>query len=857
MKIKKTIKIFAGVFVLLGLLYIAVPLPRPLFENDYSTVVTDEEGNILRAFLNKGQQWHFPSQEDLKIPTKLKKAILHYEDRHFYRHPGINPVSLVRALFQNISSGKVKSGASTLSMQVIRLAFKRKRTFFNKWLEMHQALKLEITYSKEEIFKMYVDHAPYGGNIVGYYAASMKYFNRPPRRLTWSQAAVLAVLPNAPGLISPLVNREHLINKRNGLLKSLLEAEIIDAETYKSSLREPVPGAAQSFFRAAPHLARALKSKYSGFIHTTIHKKYQVAIEEMVKNHLKYLNTLGIRNGAVLVVETGTGKVRAYAGSQEFFAGDGGQVDGIVSPRSSGSILKPFLYALAMDEGHVLPSTVIRDVPSYFGSFSPSNADKKYNGLVTAKEALIRSLNVPAVRLLNAYGLYKFYIFLKAAGLSTLFRRPDEYGLTLVLGGAETTLYDLAVLYRGLGNYGKFGPLTLLSEKSSAGHPPHTDGAEQLLSPEACRLTLNVLKELRRPGSEYYWEQYRGQHPLAWKTGTSYGQRDAWAVGVNPSWTIAVWVGNFDGEGNSNISGAACAAPLMLDIFNFLPKSNEKNWFVQSGLDLKPVELCMDTGFLAGPDCERTYTADSPPVKKPLRRCPFHRGIYVTSDEKVQVCSLCWEPGKYKKVKRLVYPPDVTQYLREAGVIVSTVPPHRKGCAGAAEDNPLQVVYPVAGARLWVPRDFDGRLQQVTFSAAHRVPGRKVFWYLDNVYMGVTVGKHKMVFDLSTGDHILEVVDESGNRVRRQFSALRRPAARGGYLHSQGAPRHWGAAGLNIHPLTRYRTGITRGDMGCAAAVGTPATFAGPAHASIRLATAGNLLHFTRFQVGNCALVER
>lgn len=781
-KLKKIIKIISIIFLFLILLYIIVPLPDPLFEKDYSTVVTDEKGEILRAFLTKNQQWHFPPQEDLEIPAKLKKAILLFEDRYFYKHPGVNPVALVRALFQNISSGKIKSGASTLSMQVIRLAFKRKRTILNKCLEILQALKLEINYSKEEILNMYVNHAPYGGNIIGYYAASMKYFNHRPDQLTWSQAASLAVLPNAPGLISPLMNREHLIKKRNLLLKSLLKEKIIDEETFESGLREPVPGAAQSFFLNAPHLAQTLKSRYmieSEYIRTTILKKYQVPIGEMVKTHLTYLNSMGIRNGAAVVVETASGKVRVYVGSQDFFDNESsGQVDGVLSPRSSGSILKPFLYALAMDEGLVLPSTVIRDVPSYFGSFSPSNADKKYNGLVTAKEALIRSLNVPAVRLLNAYGLYKFYIFLKAGGLSTIFRQPDQYGLTLVLGGAETTLYDLAMLYRGLGNYGKFTPLRLFPEKEHKNYQSDREMEMQLLSPEACLLTLNVLKELKRPGAEYYWEQYQNQFPIAWKTGTSYGLRDGWAVGVNPSWTIAVWVGNFDGEGNSNISGAGCAAPLMFDIFNFLPKSYEKNWFDKSKVELMPVQLCMDTGFLAGPDCERTFAADSPGLKKPLKRCPFHKSIYVTLDEKFQVCSLCWEPGKYKNIKKLIYPPDVTQYLREAGVIVSNIPPHKSNCPGLDEVKPLQITYPVPNARLWIPRDFDGTLQKITFTVAHRVPDRKVFWYLDNVYMGFTVRRHKMAFKLSAGQHRLEVVDEAGNRARRHFSILLRPPAR-------------------------------------------------------------------------------
>ncbi len=802
-KLKKRLTILTITTLLLYLLYLLIPLPEPLFKTDYSTVVTDENGHILRAFLDDSQQWHFPPQknnrhirrdkrlqkqtdttnynEDNRVPEKLKKAVILFEDRHFYVHPGVNPVSLLRALFQNIGAGKVKSGASTISMQVIRLAFKRKRTLWNKAVEILQALKLELRYSKEDILRMYVQHAPYGGNIVGYTAASQKYFKRPPRQLTWSQAATLAVLPNAPGLISPMADHQSLIKKRNGLLKKLLEKKIIDKQTFQTGINEPVPRSQAPLFLNAPHLAGTLKtqfSKASGTIKTTILKEFQVPIEEMVKNHVTFLESMGIANAAVLVAETKTGKIRTYVGSQDFFDfAHGGQVDGVIAPRSTGSILKPFLYALAMDDGMILPSTMIRDIPSYFGSFSPSNMDKKYNGLVTAKEALIRSLNVPAVRLLNGYGIYKFYVFLKGAGMSTLFRQPDDYGLTLVLGGAEATLYELAAMYRALGNGGLFEPLILFADSQK--EQGSADGLEglgpgrrvQLLSPEACMLTLDMLKELKRPGAEYYWQQYQNQYPLAWKTGTSYGQRDAWAVGVSPRWTVAVWVGNFDGEGNSNISGAQCAAPLMLDIFNFLPKSEKENWFDASKCDFMPVEICMDTGFRAGPDCPRTFVTDSPGVKRPLRQCPFHKGIHVTKNEKMEVCSRCWERGNYKKISIAVYPPDVTQYLREAGVVVSKVPPHRRNCptGQGKAGKPIAITYPVPNAKLWIPRDFDGHLQKVTLSVAHREGKIKIYWYMDNVYQGLTNEKHKMVFQLKKGPHTLEVVDEKGNRDRRQF----------------------------------------------------------------------------------------
>lgn len=775
-RLRRLIKIAVFLVLFLMVFYFAVPLRDPLFPEDYSTVVTDEEGQILRAFLNRRGQWHFPPDPGGQIPRKLEQAIVQFEDRYFYRHPGFNPVSLVRAAIQNARAGSVKSGASTLSMQVIRLAYGRKRTIWNKLLELLQAIKLEMRYSKKEILKLYVDHAPYGGNIVGYRAAALKYFKHLPDQLTWSQAATLAALPNAPGLMSPLNNRNNLIRKRDRLLRSLAGAGVMDENTLNSSLSEPAPSSAQPFFNHAPHLAANLAADErfnSRYVRTTLLTKYQTGVEELTAAHMKYMNALGVGSAAVLVAETVSGKVRVYVGSPDYFnESANGMVDGVLAPRSSGSILKPFLYALAMDEGLILPGTVVKDVPSYFGSFAPSNADKRFNGLVRARDALIRSLNVPAVRLLNAYGMYKFYVFLKNAGFSTIWRPPGDYGLTIILGGAETTLCDLAGGYRGLGNQGVFSPLRFLADETAPPAVYPQAPTARLISPESCWLVLNILKELKRPGAEFYWDQYHDQYPFAWKTGTSYGQRDAWAVGVSPMWTIAVWVGNFAGEGNTNLAGASCAGPLLFDIFNYLPKSPETSWFRQTRLDLAPVELCIDTGMAAGPFCPKTVRGVSPRLKKPLQRCPYHQPFYVDSEERFQVCSLCWEPGRYKRAVKLAYPPDVTQYLRESGVIVSDIPEHLPSCPSQESVQAMTILYPTAGASIWAPRDFDGTLQKITFSVAHRKPQLKVYWYLDKVYLGFTLRVHKMAVQLDSGSHRLEVVDQEGARTAVNFSAV-------------------------------------------------------------------------------------
>lgn len=539
-------------------LYVSVPLPDPLFEPDYSTVVLDERGRILRMFLNGNEQWCFPHRANAEVPRTLEQAVLLFEDRRFYRHPGADPLALLRAVYQNFRSGAVVSGASTLTMQVARMTSPKRRTYLNKVLELFQALKIELHYDKKEILNLYLDHAPYGGNIIGYRAAAQRYFGKSPERLTWAEAATLAVLPNAPGLISPLADPGKLRLRRDRLLNRLHEEGVIDAETFDLARLEEVPDGARPLPMDAPHLARRLESRYgNSYIRTTLHRDIQRQSAELVNRHAAFMRRLGVRNGAALVADTRTGKVRAYVGSQGFFDDrNQGRVDGVAAARSSGSLLKPFLFALGMDQALLLPRTRLRDLPTHYGAFSPGNADGTFGGLVAAKEALVRSLNVPAVRLLDAYGLDPFYRFLKSAGLTTLIRSPGDYGLPMILGGVEVNLWDMAQCYRALANDGRFSPLKVLAGT------PDSDGPA-LISPGACYLTLNMLRDLKRPGVEYYWHQYQNQWPIAWKTGTSYGKRDAWAIGVSPEWTVAVWIGNFGGRGNADLTGASSAAPLL------------------------------------------------------------------------------------------------------------------------------------------------------------------------------------------------------------------------------------------------------------------------------------------------------
>lgn len=754
----------AGAALALLLLYLAVPLPDPLFPTDSGTVVLDRNGRILRMFLDDRQQWHMPPDPDSGIPDKLETAILLKEDRFFHYHPGVNPVSVLRALVQNIRAGGVVSGASTITMQLARMMEPKPRTLGNKILETLQAVKMEIRFTKKEILRHYLEHAPFGGNIVGYRAASLKYFGKHNHQLTWAQAATLTVIPNAPGLLAPGTNPVQLKQKRDRLLKRLHDAGYLDSTTLVAALRERVPDQLPAAPMLAPHAARLLHNQQgTGWIRTSLDVDLQRHVHELVRRHADVTASSGIRHAAVLVVENHTGFVRTYIGSPDFTDNrHQGQVDGVQAPRSTGSILKPFLYALAMDEGLINTQTKIMDIPTRYGTFSPANADESYGGLVPVPEALTRSLNVPAVRLLNAYGVRSFYDFLQEAGMQTLFRQPSAYGLPLVLGGSEATLWDLATLYRGLAMGGRFSRLRMIDTRPGQKPLP-------LVSPGAAWLTLEILRTVNRPGANHYWHMFEDQRPVAWKTGTSYGRRDAWAIGVSPDWTVAVWCGNFDGTGNPELGGARTAGPLLFSIIRILPRLGEQTWFKRPGTGFRKIAVCSRTGYPAGPDCPDTIPVEVPRDAHFFRTCPWHIRVELNDDESRAVCSRCWVPGHHHSASRLAYPPEVIQLMRSRGIQLEVVPPHQTDCPVAVDAPVLSILYPDDGTIIKLPRDFGGVRQELTCRAATARSETVVFWYLDGRFLGMTRRDHHLGIVPVPGNHQLTLVDQSGNRTRCTF----------------------------------------------------------------------------------------
>lgn len=755
-----------SLFILsIWIIWIIFPLRKPIIPVDYSQTILSADHKIVRVFLNDQEQWCLPPVSYDSIPQKLKTSVIIYEDEYFRFHRGVNPVSIFRAIKQNIQHKRIVSGASTIDMQVARMKFGNRRNYLNKVKEILYATKLDFQYRKKTILALYLNHAPFGGNIIGYKAASMRFFQKEPDKLSWAEAALLAVLPNSPGNISPSQNSNRLKEKRDLLLEKLYRKKKITKETYYLAKSEPIPRKVYPFELLAPHLTQRIHNTSStDIVETTLNYRFQRYIEFISAQYACQLRQQGINNLSVLVVDNKRKEVVTYVGSQNYFdTKNNGMVDGISSARSSGSILKPFLYALSIDEGLITPKTIIFDIPTYFDAFSPNNADEKFNGVVYAKDALCRSLNVPAVRLLNSYGLFQFYSFLKEAGVTTLFRSADEYGLPLIIGGAETTPWDIAQLFCGLANSGNFSPI--VTEKKDS---LRTKEEKHLISNGSAFLTLEMLNELKRPGSEYNWQQYRNNMNIAWKTGTSYGHKDAWAVGCTPEWTVVVWVGNFDGESNVSLNGMESAGKLFFEIFNYLPKNGSSQWFKKRDSDFKVIPLCLETGFVAGPNCPQKRYSFLPKEMKALKTCPYHQKNEVDSTETKTVCSLCWSSNHHSK-SFLVYPPEVNYQLNLRGINYQLPPDHDPTCKGLHIVKNMDFVYPKDSSRIWLPRDFNGQLQKIVFKLAHQKPSAKVYWYLDNAYLGTTQENHTQVLQLSSGWHQLTATDNFGEKCRTSF----------------------------------------------------------------------------------------
>ncbi|MCU0462136.1 MAG: penicillin-binding protein 1C [Bacteroidales bacterium] len=760
--------------------FVAVLLsPFPRFTASLSTVVGARDGTLLGARIADDGQWRFPGNDT--VPEKFEKALLTFEDKYFYWHPGINPVSVIRAMGYNIKAGEIVSGGSTITMQVARIARgNRSRTYPEKIIEMLSALKLELFRSKKEILNMYVTNAPFGGNIVGLEAAAWRYTGKSSTGITWAEAAALAVLPNSPALVFPGKNQEILKSRRDDLLRRLFDKEYFDSLTLILALDEPLPGEPKPLPSLAPHLTDLFfKNNKGEIIRTTIDPYLQERACDIIMAHQKALSENFINNTACLIMKVATGEVLAYVGNGASgeAAENSGDVDIVQALRSTGSILKPVLYAGMQYSGDLLPDALIADVPTRFPGFSPKNFDLTYSGGVPASIALSQSLNIPAVKMLQKYSPDRFLELLRKTGFTTFEKTADHYGLSLILGGGETKLWELTGVYaslsRVLNNYldnrkyfiGDYHPPVLFYKNKT--EEETREDPDPPLNASSIWLTYNALLKVNRPEGEAGWQYFSSSGNFAWKTGTSFGFRDAWAVGTTPDYVIGVWAGNADGEGRPGLTGISAAAPILFDLVNIMPPSD---WFKEPREDLTMISVCKQSGYRAGPDC--IEPEESPACINGLRSemCPYHKIIHLDKTGTRQVTADCVSPSEIRNEPWFVLPPAMEYFYRQKHPGYRVVPPVAKGCISEKSIPVMEFIYPAPGVKIFIPRDQTGSLTRIIPEVAHRNPAKKIFWHLDNRYIGTTKHIHQIEILAETGDHILTAVDEDGNSIKCTFT---------------------------------------------------------------------------------------
>lgn len=776
-----------GVGLALLLIYYYA-LSFPLFTTPYATVLEDQRGNLLGASIASDEQWRFPPSDT--VSEKFRQAILHFEDQYFYQHPGFNPISLIRATYQNLKAGKIVSGGSTLSMQVIRLARKKERTIIEKVKELLLATRLELALSKDEILRLYASQAPFGGNVVGLDAAAWRYFGVQPEKLSWAESALLAVLPNSPGLLYPGKNEQPLLQKRNRLLRKLHDRQVIDSLTLQLALREPLPGPPRPLPREAPHLlTRALREGKRGTrVVSTLDVSLQQQVTALVEKHTRQLRGNHVYNAAALVVDVASGQALVYVGNSSAGSNNSGDehglsVDIVTAPRSTGSVLKPILYAAMLHEGSILPHSLVPDIPTYIDGFVPQNFSKQFEGAVPADQVVSRSLNVPAVRMLQNYGVEKLHHQLQQWGMTTLTQPPGHYGLSLILGGAEVTLWDLVGMYasmsRSLNNYFRYPEPSRYSPSDiyPLSYEAKADSLEAISQSEYGRLSASSLwfafqamQEVSRPSNEAGWQYFSSSQSLAWKTGTSYGHRDAWAVGLTPRYAIGVWVGNADGEGRPGLTGVTAAAPLLFDIVQLMPATD---WFPKPRSDMAKIMVSTSSGYRAPRDATDTVSSWVPLAGLKAPVSPYHQWIQLDDQGAYQVQGDCEPVHQIQSQQWFTLPPVQEWYYQRKHPSYQPLPPYRADCRPVNNDNiPMDIIYPKAHAKIYIPKELRGQRGRTIFEATHRDHRQSLYWHVDDTYLGETKGEHQMALLLEPGSHTLHVVDELGNTIAHPFEIV-------------------------------------------------------------------------------------
>ena len=761
--------VFAILITLLGLRFLVSTKELIL---PYSTVLEASNGQLLGAKIAPDGQWRFPPISELN--QKMEDCILLFEDEYFYSHPGFNPFAIFRAFKANIKAKKVVQGGSTITMQLARLYYQNApRNFKQKLLEFILSLHLELKYSKEEILNQYLSLAPFGGNVVGAETAAWRYFNRPLSNLSWGETAALAVLPNAPSIIYPGKNRLAYRAKRDFLLDKLHSRGILSLEEASLAKLEPLPEKPLPLPNNSQHLLDRIAEGSSGTkVKSTINEGLQNAFQQEINQFTRQYAFNGIHNAAAILIDNNSSQILAYIGNSMDANTPENYVDVIRAPRSTGSILKPLLFADMLGEGELLPNSLIADIPTYIAGYIPKNYYLEWDGAVPAREALYRSLNIPFVRLLRQHGLEKFHAKLQKAGLDFIRKNADHYGLTLILGGAECSLEQIGRLYSGMARQlNSYHPEKEQCDTCYTGivwdKNQDKKSFKTQYHPAAIYETFQALLEAERPNSATGFKSFSSSQKIAWKTGTSFGNRDAWAIGVNPKYTLAVWVGNADGEGKAGLTGLQNAAPILFKLFE---KLDDGPWFNEPLDAYTEIDLCTHSGYPASRHCPDTKTSYCPNTTQQIASCSYHIPIQLDKTGRYRVDQDCYQ-GEIVNKSWFVLPAAQAFYYAKKNATYKPLPPYLKGCEGLG-NNPIDFIYPQPYAKIFVPIVSNGERGKPIFNVAHQNPNIKLYWHLDQKFIGTTKLLHEMAIAVDPGKHHLMVVDELGNEKRLVFTVL-------------------------------------------------------------------------------------
>jgi penicillin-binding protein 1C len=737
-----------GLFLLFLLLNLLFPLKDKI---QYSAIVTDSKGDIIHAYLTDDDKWRMKTELD-EISPLLRKTIITKEDKYFYSHPGINPIAIARAAVKNIFRMKRTSGASTITMQVARALEHRKRNIFSKIIEMFRAFQLEWKYSKDEILQMYLNLVPYGGNIEGVKSASTLYFNKNPDHLSLAEITALSIIPNRPSSLVIGKNNGLIVEERNRWLKKFAADKVFTQKEIEDALAEPLTATRKTVPKYLPHLAYKLKRRGDDIIKTNIELNTQFKLEKITEDYTRALRLKNIKNAAVVVIDNRTHKVVSYVGSSDFKdTTDGGQVNGAAAVRQPGSTLKPLLYALSIDEGLLTPKMMMTDVAVNYSGFAPENYDKNFNGYVTMEYALEHSLNIPAVKSLKNLGTEKLIQKLSDCNFKQIQKDQNKLGLSMILGGCGTTLEELTGLFSAFANDG----LYVLPAYTQA----DTNGKRvTVISPAANYMINEILSKVNRPDFPLNWSATEKMPKIAWKTGTSYGRRDAWSIGYNKHYTVGVWVGNFSGTGVPELSGANVATPLLFKIFNTIDYDSDEQWFTQpKDCDIR--QVCSETGLIPSDHCTNVVTDYYIPLISSAKICSNKQEIMISADEKISYCKNCVPEAGYKKKFFKIIDADMQAYFEEKRIAYDKIPAHNIECETVFKEGSPVIASPSNGTEYLINKKNPEPLQLVSKTG---IDVSKVYWYINNKFYKAAGAGEKQFFVPEEGPVKISCTDDKG-----------------------------------------------------------------------------------------------